>query len=100
MRSARISPDGFRLDSGQTLRLEFVDAERRIPVSDEKGTLAGMRIGAVPHPGVLLSLADGAVLPQDLATRPAPHESRHYGPQFLQRATTRAPRGEADDFDD
>src|ERR1700731_2582086 len=32
--------------------------------------------------------------------RPAPRESRHHAPQFLQRATTMAPRGDDDDFDD
>jgi hypothetical protein len=37
---------------------------------------------------------------RDPSERPAPREPRHHGPQFLQRATTRAPRGEADDFDD
>jgi uncharacterized LabA/DUF88 family protein len=32
--------------------------------------------------------------------RPAPRESRHHAPQFLQRATTMAPRSDDDDFDD
>ena len=32
--------------------------------------------------------------------RPAPRESRHHAPQFLQRATTMAPRGDDEDFDD
>ena len=39
-------------------------------------------------------------LGRDPAERPAPREPRHHAPQFLQRATTMAPRGDDDDFDD
>src|SRR6516225_6865309 len=41
-------------------------------------------------------------LGRDPAERPAPRERepRHHAPQFLQRATTMAPRGDDDDFDD
>jgi uncharacterized LabA/DUF88 family protein len=39
-------------------------------------------------------------LGRDPSERPAPRESRHHAPQFLQRATTMAPRGEDEDFDD
>ncbi len=39
-------------------------------------------------------------LGRDPSERPAPREPRHHAPQFLQRATTRAPRGDDDDFDD
>ena len=39
-------------------------------------------------------------LGRDPSERPAPREPRHYAPQFLQRATTTAPRGDDDDFDD
>src|SRR6516162_4884953 len=38
-------------------------------------------------------------LGRDPSERPAPREPRHHAPQFLQRATTVAPRG-GDDFDD
>src|SRR3979490_336625 len=38
-------------------------------------------------------------LGRDPSERPAPREPRHHAPQFLQRATTRAPRGENDDLD-
>jgi hypothetical protein len=38
-------------------------------------------------------------LGRDPSERPAPREPRHNAPQFLQRATTRAPRGEDDDLD-
>jgi hypothetical protein len=37
-------------------------------------------------------------LGRDPSERPAPRGPRHHAPQFLQRATTRAPRGEGDDF--
>jgi hypothetical protein len=37
---------------------------------------------------------------RDPSERPAPREPRHHTPQFLQRATTMAPRGDDDDFDD
>src|SRR5471030_2218797 len=37
---------------------------------------------------------------RDPSERPAPREPRHQMPQFLQRATTTAPRGDDDDFDD
>jgi uncharacterized LabA/DUF88 family protein len=37
---------------------------------------------------------------RDPSERPAPRESRHHAPQFLQRATTMAPRGDDDDFED
>src|ERR1700723_998755 len=37
---------------------------------------------------------------RDPSERPAPREPRHHAPQFLQRATTMAPRGDDDDFDD
>src|SRR3982750_3604308 len=39
-------------------------------------------------------------LGRDPSERPPPREPRHHAPQFLQRATTMAPRGEDDDFDD
>jgi hypothetical protein len=39
-------------------------------------------------------------LGRDPSERPAPREPRHHAPQFLQRATTMAPRGDGDDFDD
>src|ERR1700737_2528150 len=37
---------------------------------------------------------------RDPSERPAPREPRYQAPQFLQRATTRLPRGEDDDFVD
>ena len=37
---------------------------------------------------------------RDPSERPAPREQRHHAPQFLQRATTMAPRSDDDDFDD
>jgi len=39
-------------------------------------------------------------LGRDPSERPAPREPRHPAPQFLQRAATKVPRGEDDDFDD
>jgi len=39
-------------------------------------------------------------LGREPSERPAPREPRHHAPQFLQRATTTAPRGDDDDFDD
>jgi hypothetical protein len=39
-------------------------------------------------------------LGREPSKRPAPREPRHHAPQFLHRATTRAPRGEHDAFDD
>src|ERR1700726_3482639 len=39
-------------------------------------------------------------LGRDPSDRPPPREPRHHAPQFLQRATTMAPRGDEDDFDD
>jgi hypothetical protein len=39
-------------------------------------------------------------LGRDPSERPAPREPRHHAPQFLQRATTRAPRGGDDDLED
>ena len=39
-------------------------------------------------------------LGRDPSERPAPREPRHHAPQFLQRATTMAPRGADDDFDE
>src|ERR1700684_2664959 len=39
-------------------------------------------------------------LGRDPSQRPAPREPRHHAPQFLQRATTMAPRADDDDFDD
>src|SRR5205807_294755 len=40
-------------------------------------------------------------LGRDPSERPAPREPRHHAPQFLQRATTMAPRGADDEeFDD
>src|ERR1700721_80852 len=47
-------------------------------------------------------LADGLQprLGGEQSGRPAPREPRHRAPQFLQRATTMAPRGDDDDFDD
>jgi hypothetical protein len=37
---------------------------------------------------------------RDPSERPAPREPRYHTPQFLQRATTTAPRDDDDDFDD
>jgi uncharacterized LabA/DUF88 family protein len=37
---------------------------------------------------------------RDPSERPALREPRNHTPQFLQRATTVAPRGDGDDFDD
>ena len=37
---------------------------------------------------------------RDPSDRAAPREPRYHAPQFLQRATTTAPRGDDDDFDD
>jgi uncharacterized LabA/DUF88 family protein len=39
-------------------------------------------------------------LGRDPSARAAPREPRHYPPQSPQRATTTAPRGDDDDFDD
>jgi uncharacterized LabA/DUF88 family protein len=39
-------------------------------------------------------------LGRDPSERPAPREPRHHAPQFLQRATTVAPRSGDDDFED
>src|ERR1700730_7283296 len=39
-------------------------------------------------------------LGRDPSERPPPREPRHHAPQFLQRATTMAPRGDDEDFDD
>jgi uncharacterized LabA/DUF88 family protein len=39
-------------------------------------------------------------LGRDPSERPAPREPRHHAPQFLQRATTMAPRNGDDEFDD
>src|ERR1700726_3997285 len=39
-------------------------------------------------------------LGRDPSERPAPREPRNHAPQFLQRATTVAPRDDDDDFDD
>src|SRR6187399_931787 len=39
-------------------------------------------------------------LGRDPSERPAPREPRHHSPQFLQRATTMAPRAGDDEFDD
>src|ERR1700759_357775 len=39
-------------------------------------------------------------LGRDPSERPAPREPRHHAPQFLQRATTMAPRADDDDFED
>src|ERR1700733_5625850 len=39
-------------------------------------------------------------LGRDPSERPPPREPRHPAPQFLQRATTMAPRGDDDDFDE
>ena len=39
-------------------------------------------------------------LGRDPSERPAPREPRHHAPQFLQRATTMAPRTAEEDFDD
>jgi uncharacterized LabA/DUF88 family protein len=39
-------------------------------------------------------------LGRDPSERPAPREPRHHSPQFLQRATTMAPRASEDEFDD
>src|SRR5213594_1430964 len=39
-------------------------------------------------------------LGRDPSERPAPREPRHHAPQFLQRATTMAPRAGDDEFDD
>jgi uncharacterized LabA/DUF88 family protein len=37
-------------------------------------------------------------LGRDPSERPPPREPRHHAPQFLQRATTKSPRGENDDL--
>ena len=39
-------------------------------------------------------------LGRDPSERPAPREPRHHAPQFLHRATTMAPRGDDDDFEE
>src|SRR5438876_1196133 len=39
-------------------------------------------------------------LGRDPSERPAPREPRHHAPQFLQRATTMAPRADDDEFDE
>ena len=39
-------------------------------------------------------------LGRDPSERPPPREPRHHAPQFLQRASTMAPRGDEDDFDE
>src|SRR6266581_522102 len=39
-------------------------------------------------------------LGRDPSERPAPREPRHHAPQFLHRATTTAPRGDDDEFDE
>ena len=39
-------------------------------------------------------------LGRDPSERPAPREPRHHAPQFLQRATTMAPRADDDEFED
>ena len=39
-------------------------------------------------------------LGRDPSERPPPREPRHHAPQFLQRATTMAPRGDDDDFEE
>jgi uncharacterized LabA/DUF88 family protein len=39
-------------------------------------------------------------LGRDPSERPAPREPRHHAPQFLQRATTMAPRSTEEDFED
>src|SRR5882757_8416117 len=39
-------------------------------------------------------------LGRDPSERPPPREPRHHAPQFLQRATTMAPRADDDDFED
>ena len=51
---------------------------------------------------VFIDLAElQSKLGRDPSERPAPREPRHHAPQFLQRATTMAPRGgDEDDFDD
>ena len=43
-------------------RLLGRDAERRILTGGEKGAVAAMGIGAVPHPAVLIAFADGTGL--------------------------------------
>jgi uncharacterized LabA/DUF88 family protein len=54
-------------------------------------------VEAVQRRGVRLQ----SKLGRDPSERPAPREPRHHAPQFLQRATTVAPRGgDDDDFDD
>ena len=39
-------------------------------------------------------------LGRDPSERPPPREPRHHAPQFLQRATTMAPRGDDEEFED
>ena len=57
------------------------DTGRRIPASDEKCTIAGMRISAVPYPAVFLAFADSAGLEQH---RPRPSFDRpRSGSPFL-----------------
>jgi hypothetical protein len=47
-----------------------------------------------------VALRDRAKIGRDPSERPAPREPRYHTPQFLQRATTTAPRDDDDDFDD
>src|SRR5450631_2333787 len=54
-------------------RLVRRDTGRRSAADGDKSTLAGMRVGAVPHPAVLLAFADGADLDQN---RPRPSFDR------------------------
>ena len=62
-------------------RLFRRDAGWRIPTGDEKGALAGMRIGAVHRPAVFLAFANGIGLEQN---RPGPSfDRRERGPSFL-----------------
>jgi hypothetical protein len=57
------------------------DAERRVFACKLKGAIAGVRIGTVPHPAMLLAFADGAGLQQN---RPCPAFNRPKGgPPFL-----------------
>src|ERR1700721_1684324 len=61
-------------------------------------------VEAVQRRGVRVTVVSDLVelqskLGRDPSERPAPREPRHHAPQFLQRATTTAPRGDDDDFD-
>jgi hypothetical protein len=82
----RLTDLGTALRAGVADRIQHIansgdclvrrDAWRRILASNEKGALALVRIGAVPHPAVLLAFADGAGLEQN---QPRPSFDRPEG---------------------